>query len=117
MKPGSPSEVSSCYALSVAPLDGSKCSCARVLTSSPTVSDRLTSKPTFVHQLWVGNGKRDKMIVGRQSGREGQFDVDRVGREAANEAAVCPCVQIMNLDNAVLLRPEVLRASALRSAF
>jgi hypothetical protein len=57
------------------------------------------------------------MVVGRQSGREGQFDVDRVGREAANEAAVRPCVQIMNLDDAVLLRPEVLRASALRSAF
>jgi hypothetical protein len=70
----------------------------------------------FVRQLWAGNGKRDKMIVGRQSGREGQFDVDRVGREAANEAAVRPCVQIMNLDDAVLLRPEVLRASALRSA-
>jgi hypothetical protein len=39
---------------------------------SAAVSDRLAAKPNLSGNFLLDNGKADKMIVGRQNGREGQ---------------------------------------------
>src|SRR4051794_26798257 len=58
VKPGSPSEVSTCYAPSVAPPDGSESSCARDLTQFASSIFRVENSATNPDTLGGGMAER-----------------------------------------------------------